>query len=64
LGLSFSLGRLWEQVKNSSVHIAANKSELKTELDSYRRENREDHQLIFDKIDELSRYVRNGHGKG
>jgi hypothetical protein len=51
IGLSFSSGRLWERVRHNQV-----------ELDKEHNENRADHRQIFDKLDEMVKLIRNGHG--
>ena len=51
IGLSFSSGRLWEKVRHNQ-----------TEIEREHEENREDHQQIFNKLDEMVKLIRNGHG--
>ena len=53
LGLSFALGRLWEKVHDNCVDIENN-----------RKENREDHRQIYNKLDDLVKMLKNGYGKG
>jgi len=62
LGLSFSLGRMWEKVKGNCDDIERNRNELKADIENYRKENKADHRLIFDKLDELVKLRSNGHG--
>jgi len=54
LGLSFASGVLWEKVRSNHQDIEIN-----------RKENREAHKHIFDKLDELTKEmrIRNGNNK-
>jgi hypothetical protein len=60
LGLSFALGRLWEKVKTNCDDIQKSMAEI----EKNRKENREDHRLIFNKLEDVLKMMRNGYGKG
>lgn len=50
IGLAASSGVLSQKVKQHDKDINSN-----------RAENREDHKQIFDKLEEINKYIRNGH---
>ena len=52
IGLSASLGALSQKVKNHGEQISSD-----------RKDNRDDHQQMFNKLDEINNYMRNGHPK-
>ena len=54
------IGRLSEKVRGNRIDINENKDEAKDEANVYRKENREEHKAIADRLDKL---IMNGGGK-
>ncbi len=52
IGLAAALGALSQKVKQHDKDIYLN-----------REENRQDHRQIFDKLEEINKFMRNGNGK-
>ncbi len=57
IGLAAWVGAINEKVKQHKQLIMENKNEVKED----REQNRQDHRLIFDKLDNLRDLVKNGH---
>jgi len=61
LGLAATLGALHQKVSRNVKDISFNRSETRKLIDELRLENKVDHGLIFNKLDELNKYLRNEH---
>ena len=64
IGLSAWVGALWQTVNGHDETIKNNHQNAETSMERFRLENREDHNQIFRKLDDLSKYIRNGHTNG
>ena len=49
IGLAASVGALYQKVKQNKEEISSN-----------RKDNRDDHRQMFDKLNEINNYIRNG----
>ena len=61
IGLSAWVGALSQKVNGHDKTIEDNRDNSETALERFRSENREDHKQIFCKLDEINKYIRNGH---
>lgn len=64
LGLAVGYGTLREKVKRNSLDVDRVREESKKEMEQFCSENREDHGKIYNKLDEINKYIRNGYSKG
>ncbi len=60
LGLAAAWGALGQRVKQHEKDISDNRCEM----DTFRKENRDDHRVIYDKLEEINKYIRNGRTNG
>ena len=62
LGLAAAWGTIREKVKRNHDDIVKNKEYIERDMKSLMRDNQKDHERIYDKIEEVNNYLRNGKG--
>ena len=63
ISLSAWLGATGQRVRQHGKDISNVKKEGESNLDKLHKENREDHQRIFTKLEEINLFIRNGRTK-
>ncbi len=58
LGIAVAWGALSQRVHNQDITIEANRKLSEHEIERLHTENREDHRLIFTKLEEINRFMQ------
>ena len=63
ISLSAWVGSLSQRVKGHTKTIENNRKQVDTNMERLRTENREDHRMIYAKLEELNLFLRHGKTK-
>ncbi len=64
IGLAVGYGTLKEKVSNNRKDIDKERDNQKREMEKFAKENKDEHERIYNKLDEVNKYIRNGFAKG
>ncbi len=64
IGLAVGYGTLREKVSQNRRDIDKERDNQKREMEKFAKENKDEHERIYNKLDEVNKYIRNGFAKG